>query len=379
MGRKHIGLFFSYNANWIGGTYYWLNWVNVLNVLPDAEKPILTIICKNRRDFAFVQSETKYPYLLYKRDKSSYSLLQKALNAITLRLIHKRVFVSKLKGDFDAVLPASIESEYLSSIPDEKKINWFPDFQYAHFPELYTPKTLTDAQCCAVHAAYMSNKLMLSSEDAKRDFISLFPASKAKVYVQHFTVTHPDISNVDKERVLFKYGIDRPYYYSPNQYWAHKNHMVVIKAVEQLVKDVGKDILVLFSGKEWDDRNPEYVRNIKQYVSDRGLCNYIKFLGFIERKEQLLIMKEAIAVIQPSLFEGWSTVIEDAKALNKYVIASRIPVNQEQLNMNCCFFDPISPIELATIIKHKHFDVIPCEYSIHRLEQARRFMNMVND
>jgi hypothetical protein len=33
-------------------------------------------------------------------------------------------------------------------------------------------------------------------------------------------------------------------------------------------------------------------------------------------------MKNATAIMQPSLFEGWSTVIEDAKSLQVPVIAS---------------------------------------------------------
>ena len=37
--------------------------------------------------------------------------------------------------------------------------------------------------------------------------------------------------------------------------------------------------------------------------------------------DQLRLMKESLGVIQPSLFEGWSTVIEDAKALNKKSIS----------------------------------------------------------
>ncbi len=40
-----------------------------------------------------------------------------------------------------------------------------------------------------------------------------------------------------------------------------------------------------------------------------------RFLGFIDRGEQLQLMKNSIAIVQPSLFEGWSTVVEDTKAM----------------------------------------------------------------
>lgn len=73
----------------------------------------------------------------------------------------------------------------------------------------------------------------------------------------------------------------------------------------------------------------------------------VRFLGFIDRKEQLKLMSEAWAVIQPSLFEGWSTVVEDAKAMNQFVILSDLKVHREHMKDNVLFFDPSKTEELA--------------------------------
>lgn len=294
-------------------------------------------------------------------------------------LDRKRKFYNRINVDVDAIMPSGIGVSEVNPIPDNKRINWFLDFQFAHLPEFYTPHTYVQAYQRAIAAAYLSNKLMLSSEDAAKDFRRLFPDSKAKVYVQHFTVTHPDFSMLDKDEVMRKHGIDRPYFYSPNQYWGHKNHPVVIDAVAEFVKRGHTDVLVLFSGKEWDDRNPEYVPSLKQKVKDLHLENNISFLGFLDRKEQLLIMQHAQAVIQPSLFEGWSTVIEDARALNKYVIASDLDVNKEQLQTNVRFFDRHSAKALADAIEQGMFDVVPQSYNQYREAQARAFMQMIED
>lgn len=376
--RKRIGLFFGYRENWIGGTYYWLNWVNALKTLPDEEKPVMVII-SDKASFLYIKRETAYPYLEHHLWRNDSSLWYKMLNVIPLRLTGKRRFYNRLRGDFDALMPCGIGVSDKNPIPDSKRINWFPDFQYDHLPEFYTPHTYVAARQRAIAAAYLSNKLMLSSEDAARDFRRLFPDSKAKVYVQHFTVTHPDISTLNKDDVLRNHGIDRPYLYSPNQYWAHKNHPVVIDAVVELVKKGNRDILVLFSGKEWDDRNPDYVPMLKKRVAELGLTDNIRFLGFLDRKEQLVIMQNAQAVIQPSLFEGWSTVIEDARALNKYVIASNLDVNKEQLQTNVRFFERHSSIDLANAIEQGHFDVTPLPYDNYRVAQAHAFMKMIED
>ncbi len=376
--RKRIGLFFGYNENWIGGTYYWLNWVNALNTLPDAEKPVMVII-SDKVSFCYLKNETNYPYLEHFLWRNNSSLWYKMLNVIPLRLTGHRKFYNRLKGNFAALLPCGIGWNNSERLSVGKRINWFPDFQYDHLPEFYTPQTYVDVRQRAVAAAYLSENLMLSSEDAARDFRRLFPNSKAKVYVQHFTVTHPDISTINKDEVLCKHDINRPYFYSPNQYWAHKNHPVVIDAVSELVRKGFKDILVLFSGKEWDDRNPDYVPLLKKHVAELGLSGNIRFLGFLDRKEQLVIMQNAQAVIQPSLFEGWSTVIEDARALNKYVIASDLDVNKEQLQTNVRFFERHSFSDLAKAIEQGQFDVTPIPYDQYRVAQARAFMKMIED
>ena len=67
-------------------------------------------------------------------------------------------------------------------------------------------------------------------------------------------------------------------------------------------------------------------------------------------------MQGSLAIVQPSLFEGWSTVVEDAKALNKLLIVSNIEVHKEQLqNSAAIFFDPDLHIDLAQILIHFDF------------------------
>lgn len=70
----------------------------------------------------------------------------------------------------------------------------------------------------------------------------------------------------------------------------------------------------------------------------------------MDRTEQLCIMKNAKFLVQPSLCEGWGTVLEDAKVLDKTVLLSDIPVHQEQKNAKCRLFDPHNPVELANLM-----------------------------
>jgi hypothetical protein len=70
-------------------------------------------------------------------------------------------------------------------------------------------------------------------------------------------------------------------------------------------------------------------------------------------------MRRSLALIQPSLFEGWSTVVEDARLLGKKIILSDISVHVEQNPPLSTFFTPSSHIELATIIEEALPTLIP--------------------
>ena len=134
--------------------------------------------------------------------------------------------------------------------------------------------------------------------------------------------------------------------------------MLVLQAL-QLLKQGGVTIHVAFSGKELDFRNQDYVQKIKEYVTKNKLEEQVHFLGFLDRKVQLCLMKHARAIVQPSLFEGWSTVVEDAKSLNAYLLLSNLPVHKEQCSKNVTFFDPKEPESLAILLK---------KYSVEKLE-----------
>lgn len=349
--RKQLGLIFDYNEGWIGGTYYLLNLVNALNVLQDDVKPFITVISTTKAGYEYIKVETGYPYLAYIKNRSKVTLLQKAVNAFSLRVSKKKLIENRLENNFDLVFP-NPSADFYADIDIDKKVYWIFDFQEAHLPEFFSIDDIVGRKQQQIELAYKAKKMVFSSYDALNDFQTMYPFSKLKPFIVQFSVTHPDISKIDFNDIKKKFGIEAPYFYCPNQYWVHKNHTVIIKALDLLVKE-GKNILVLSSGKENDWRQPEYAKNLRSTIKEKGLEANFKFLGFLERKEQLSIMQHSLAVVQPSLFEGWSTVVEDSKAMNKYMILSDLRVHREQFknNPNAAFFDPVKESSLKLQIE----------------------------
>ncbi|MEY4572557.1 MAG: hypothetical protein RLZ10_1799, partial [Bacteroidota bacterium] len=249
-----------------------------------------------------------------------------------------------------------------------------------YFPENYSQDHLINEVMINTWIVKESTKLILSSNSVFKDLKYYYPEYKTKPFVLHFAVEHPDLSKLKLLDLKFKFGLPETYFFCPNQFWRHKNHMIVIKAVE-LLKSKGIELFVIFSGKEFDPRSPGYTEGLKDYVASKYLENNIRFLGFIDRDEQLKLMEMSCAVIQPSLFEGWSTVIEEAMALNKCVLASDLEVNKEQLGAKGYFFNRSDFIDLAYLMEKivLNTPTVTYNYPERQRKFAINFMNIINE
>jgi glycosyltransferase involved in cell wall biosynthesis len=174
---------------------------------------------------------------------------------------------------------------------------------------------------------------------------------------------------------------DKPYFICPNQFWAHKNQALILKAIQQL-KSIDLPFYVVFTGRMFDPRNPSFFQDsIEPLLSDVFIENNIKMLGFIDRDLQIDLIKNSLAIIQPSRFEGWSTVIEDGMYFNLPILASNLKVNIEQLGEQGQYFDPDDEnglaklmLELLEIGKHS------VEYNYREKQKAfaTDFLKIIN-
>lgn len=349
--RKRVGLIFSYNEEWIGGTYYILNIIHALQCVDDVNKPTIVLLSDKKENFNLVKQETSYPYIEFFKIplvREKFTLVDKIINKVSYIFL-KKLPIKKgfIPPNIDMLYPSGVKNLAIDKL---KKINWIPDFQEAHLPQYFSEQEIEERKKFQKEVVCEGDIVVFSSEDSKQDFELMYKNTEINKVVLNFAVTHPDYSSENINKLVTKYALPNAYFFSPNQFWAHKNHIVILKAVKEL-KEQGCEIVVAFSGKERDYRNLENFTSLKAYITDNKLEANIKFLGFISREEQLCLMKHAIAIVQPSLFEGWSTVVEDAKALNKHIILSNINVHTEQIKQNMSFFKPNNEKDLATILK----------------------------
>jgi glycosyltransferase involved in cell wall biosynthesis len=366
--RIKLGLIYSYDEGWIAGAYYIENLIHALNTLPDDQKPEICIFGYKEQDFQYLQNRTLYPYLSFYPINIKYNLIEKVLNKISRKIIRKNIIDKRPNGQkIDILFPAN-NNHYFELIPKRKKLYWIPDFQEHHLPHLFTESEINVRKKIQNWLVEKKASIVLSSKDAFEDFSRIYPNNTCNVFILNFAVSHPYYQDIDIEVIRLKYSIPDNYFFSPNQFWAHKNHITLLKAIKQL-KERNINPVVIFSGKSNDYRNLNHYDELQRFIKDNKLENNAIFLGFIDRKEQLKIMEHAIAVIQPSLFEGWSTVVEDAKALNQFLVLSDLNVHKEQVitYSNTRLFEPNDEVALAEEIAKLMLQkptIVPFDYLI---------------
>lgn len=341
MDKKAIVFDVGSLKGWIGGVYY------IKNII-----------------FSLLQSEkiTEKYYVLLFLDKKYEDVFEVFGNKIQ-RYFYEGNSKRSRFGEFKEVT-SRYDCEYIYNYQisqygiykKKKAIFWIADFQHKHYPQFFKKSELFVRNVKYWILSRHKNTLVLSSEDARNDFERFFGAYRVNVQVVHFvSYIEEEIKEIHEEfekEVMKKYDMEAfKYIYIPNQFWQHKNHIVVLKAIHRMIaENQAEGYKFVFTGELKDYRNPDYYHTIKGLMEDEKVKRYIVSLGFVDRREQLAIMKNARVVVQPSLFEGWGTVLEDAKVLDKQVILSDIPVHREQKNDNCTLFNPNDDMQLAELI-----------------------------
>jgi glycosyltransferase involved in cell wall biosynthesis len=367
---------YLYNEGWIAGVYYVCNIIKALNFLPDDIKPELRILYYKSSSLKHIEA-IEYPYIEYLFISDKKSIVKRIINKLTkLKVFRYNLLKLKVSKPLFNLFLADLNYN-LSKI--NQSVVWIPDFQEKYLPLFFSKKEIYNRHLYYKAIIKYNTDVVFSSDNAKNDFNKFYPQNTNKKHVLKF-LSIVDIKKVfkyDETELRNKYLLNESYFIVSNQFWTHKNHITVLNALKIAIKKNPK-IFVVFTGREYDYRNPEYTDNLKTFVIENNLSANVKFLGFVDRIDQLALMKHSIAVIQPSLFEGWSTVVEDCKTIGKHVILSNLLVHIEQINDNVTFFDPLDENSLAEILLS---DINANSYSEKELTEKleQRIIAFAND
>ncbi|MFH2008148.1 MAG: glycosyltransferase [bacterium] len=312
---------------WIAGEIYLRNVIQCLAALPPANRPAVRIVGDLEANTQFVRDMQRLelvelePLRAWCRRSRLIETLYHTTNRVLSRALgpdHRL----ELWG-VDLMYP-SLQVQSGAT----RQVYWIPDFQHLRLPAMFSAAEREERTQRQRAIADARGWLILSSEDALRDFREFFPGASVSPRVWRFrsVVSERDRGDPDLHSAR---GVPQKYLYIANQFWAHKDHLTAFQALRRLKAD-GLSIPCVCTGQEDDYRNRDHMQTLKRYLREHGLTDQVYFLGLVPRSDQLEIFRHAAGVLQPSRFEGWSTVVEDARALGCSILMSDIEVHKEQ-------------------------------------------------
>ncbi len=228
-----------------------------------------------------------------------------------------------------------------------KTVGWIADLQHMRLPELFSAEERGNRDRSFSRLCKDCDTLVVSSACGLEDLRTFSPANVSKGRVLHFvSAATPEESATRLPELQERYALTGAYVLLPNQFWPHKNHRLVVNAV-RLLRDRGTPVVVVCTGSTKGPQDTGYFPGLMEQVKAAGIADLFRVLGVIPFADLSGLMLHAAALVNPSLFEGWSTSVEESKSVGKTMLLSDIPVHREQNPELGVFFAPDDAPALA--------------------------------
>jgi glycosyltransferase involved in cell wall biosynthesis len=335
------------NPAWTAGAHYYKNLFDALRQLDDDGRPRIVVLVPPAKHTSGYHTYRDLADELVELPRAS--VVDRYVRRATRRLgrsprSSRQLDRVLMDQGIDAMFVSWAEFDAPVAVP---LLGWIHDFQHKHLPELFSPKENALRDDVFERLAENSSCVVLSSEDARSDYDRFLPSYAAKARVLRFVAqVPPDVYATDPGWICDEYHLPRRFVYLPNQFWVHKGHRIVIEALAQL-RASHPDVTVVCTGNTADHREPMYFGELLAEVSRRGVRDNFVILGWVPQAHIFHLMRQSLAVLQPSRFEGWSTTVEETKSVGKTIILSDILVHREQAPASARYFDSNDASALA--------------------------------
>ena len=275
---------------------------------------------------------------------------------VSLRLRRHGVVRDELLRQHNVDVIAFGEAPEGSKIP---ALAWIPDYQHRHLPEFFSAAERTDRDVSFSRLAERAARVILISASVKRDFAAFHPrfADKARV-LQPISAIPPSVYDDDPGLLCGQYNLPAKFFYVPNQFWKHKNHITVFRAVK-ILKDRGMPVFVACSGHLDDYRHPTFFSELLQEMSRLNIREQVALLGVVPRDHVFQLMRQSICVLNPSLFEGYGMTVDEARSFGKQMLISDIAPHREQNPPQAAFFNKLDSEGLALQMERIWREIAP--------------------
>jgi glycosyltransferase involved in cell wall biosynthesis len=226
---------------------------------------------------------------------------------------------------------------------DVKTVNVIHDLNFEHYPSFISLLALKYYKYFFPRFAKKAEHLITVSQFSKEDIVSLYHIDENKISVV-YNAASDDFFEIDehaKKETVQRLTDGIPYFVFVGSAHKRKNVERIMHAFDQF-REKYADFKFVFAGsnKYWD-------KDIKNTYNQLKNKADVVFTGYLSTEEMNRVVSSALALVYPSLFEGFGVPIVEGFAARVPVITSNVTSMPEVAGKAALLVDPLSIKEMT--------------------------------
>lgn len=192
------------------------------------------------------------------------------------------------------------------------------------------------------HLAKHASLIQCISHSSEERLLHHVPEAAGKTFYSYLPV-HQRFKNAPAEDCS-TVAPSSPYFFYPANFWPHKNHLALILAYHQYLREFGTGAWnLVLSGADYQ----EGMARVRATADALHLSDRITFSGYVSDSELGNLWRNAAALVFPSLHEGFGIPLIEAMHYRVPIITSPSYSLLEIAGPAALYFNPRKPEQLA--------------------------------
>lgn len=222
------------------------------------------------------------------------------------------------------------------------------DLQYKTYPEFFEPEDLAHRDEVFRRAVSRATRLVAISEYTRQCVLRHGALAPSRVT----TIVHRTALRRGFDRPIERGALDRHglvagrFLLYPANFWRHKNHEMLLVAFGLAVRrGLPDDVVLVLTGAPCERQ-----RFLAMTAREMGIGDRVRFPGYVSVTDFSTVLRTALGIVFPSLYEGFGLPVIEAMAAGIPVACSRVTALPEVTADAAILFDPRVPTQICAAI-----------------------------
>ncbi|MBT5808369.1 glycosyltransferase family 4 protein [Candidatus Uhrbacteria bacterium] len=235
-------------------------------------------------------------------------------------------------------------SPFSSLFARGKKIVTIHDAAYKRFPEYRSTISRAYFSAAVFIAKHTAKKFITVSQFSKTELETYYHIKPSSIHIVENALPQTSEGGNSTNRSLIDFGINTPYIIFIGTPRPRKNLDGLLKAFAIARTSESKLKLVLVGA--FDKRFTASSKRIQELNLESSIIQ----TGFVTNAEKSTLLAQSVALVFPSLYEGFGLPILEAQQANTPVICSNTSATPHTAGDGAMLVDPLNPTEIAGAI-----------------------------